>query len=62
MTRVTAQDLAFADHILDAVKKNDRKALAAVLVGIHERAVLCAAVRLEREYGLEQRVLPEVKR
>ena len=56
--KVTAQDLAFADAILDAVKAKDRKALAAVLVGIHERAVICASVRLEREYGLVQLALP----
>lgn len=61
MTKVTAQDLAFAGIILDAAKMapaEARKKVAQVLAAIHERAVLCASVRLEREYGLVQRALP----
>lgn len=58
MSRVTADDLAFADTLLDAVKAKDRKAIAQVFASIHERAVACAMVRLEREFEVTRRKQP----
>lgn len=45
----TAQCEAIADAMLAAIKAKDRKALAKVLIQVHERAVSCACVRAERE-------------
>ncbi len=67
MKRVTADDLALADALLDAcaayasdaksVRVTARNTIAQVIADIHERAVACASVRLEREYGLVQKAL-----
>src|SRR5262249_25109080 len=49
VSRVTAQDRAYARHLLDAVRSEDEEALAKLLAAIHERVVSCAVVRAEQE-------------
>lgn len=51
---LTAQDLVFADWILDAVRDKDRTKLAAVLKAVHDRAVVCALVKAEAERSAEK--------
>lgn len=53
---VTAADLVRADRLRDALKPGaDRKELASLLAEIREEAILCATVRVERMFEVEER-------
>jgi hypothetical protein len=57
---VTASDLHRAMRLKSILAKRgaSTKELASLLAEIREEIILCASVRLEREYGLVQRALP----
>ncbi len=55
LMKVTAQDRAWAKDLVDALDHGTEETVAAIIAAIHERAVSCAVVRLEREYILKSR-------
>lgn len=48
-SRVTADDRSLAEQMIQAVRDDGGAALARIIAAIHERAVVCAVVRVERE-------------
>lgn len=46
---VTHQDREWAAMLVEAVRGGDLERVATILAWIHERAVMCASVRAERE-------------
>lgn len=47
---VTEQDRQWADILIAATKEGDRKQVAEMLAALHERAVMCAMVRVEKTF------------
>lgn len=53
--KVTAQDRAWASDLAQAVREGNDEGIATIIAAIHERAVSCAVVRVEREFKVKAR-------